>query len=300
MKNIDTVLILGAGTMGMQIGFQCAASGFTTIVYDAFEQALEGAEHRLKLVADHLVRNRRVDKKAAAKALERIRFTSDPVKAGKNADLINESVPEDPQLKVKVFARFNEICPAHTLFTTNTSTLVPSMIAHATGRPDRFCALHFHDCAITNVVDVMPHPGTSEQTMDAVMAFSRDIGQFPVELKKEQTGYVFNTMLMELIAAALGLASGQVASVKDIDRAWMGIMKTAVGPFGLMDSIGLGTVHKVTDYWAEKTDNPKGKKNAAFLKAYVDKGYLGIKTGKGFYTYPEPEFMEPEFMKNIR
>ncbi|MCG8615161.1 MAG: 3-hydroxyacyl-CoA dehydrogenase family protein, partial [Desulfobacterales bacterium] len=159
---------------------------------------------------------------------------------------------------------------------------------------------HFHDCMITNVVDIMPHPGTSPETLATVREFCRAIDQFPIELKKEQHGYVFNTMLTEFMGAALSLASKGVAEVPDIDRAWMGIMRTFAGPFGIMDSIGLETVYKVTDYWAEKKDDDKSRRNVAFVKAYVDRGELGMKTGKGFYSYPEPEFTQPDFMQGIK
>jgi 3-hydroxybutyryl-CoA dehydrogenase len=111
---------------------------------------------------------------------------------------------------------------------------------------------------------------------------------------------VFNTMLTELLGSALGLASKQVASPEDIDRAWMGIMKTFVGPFGIMDSVGLDTVYKITDYWAQKTNDPKPKANAAYLKTFVEKGDLGVKTGRGFYAYPDPAFLKPDFMGGIR
>ena len=107
-------------------------------------------------------------------------------------------------------------------------------------------------------------------------------------------------MLSELLGSALTLASRQVAAIEDIDRAWMGIMKTAVGPFGIMDSIGLETVYKVTDYWAGVTNEPQAKANAAFLKAYVDKGEIGVKTGQGFYQYPHAAFLTPGFMEGIR
>ncbi len=299
MNRIKNILILGSGTMGMQIGFQCAASGFHVIIYDVFEEALKQAPERLKKVAESLVKNGRVTQEKMDQGMLQIKFTCDPAFAGKEADLISESVPEDPKLKAAVFAQFNEICPEHTLFTTNTSTLVPSMIADATGRPDRFAALHFHDCSITNVVDVMPHPGTSKETVKTIMDFCKAIDQYPLELKKEQHGYVFNTMITELMAAALSLASKQVADHEDIDRAWMGIMRTHVGPFGIMDSIGLETVYKVTDYWAKKTDSPKGKQNAEYLNSFVKKGDLGTKTGKGFYQYPDPAFLKPDFMDGI-
>ncbi|WDP87710.1 MAG: 3-hydroxyacyl-CoA dehydrogenase [Desulfobacter sp.] len=294
------VVILGGGTMGVQIGLQSAASGFDVSIFDPFESALESAQKRMPDLAQRLVRANRITPDQAKQGLARIHFTSDPETAGKNADFINESVPEDPRIKQEVFSLFNPICPEHTIFTTNTSTLVPSMISEATGRPDRFCALHFHDLQTTNVVDIMPHPGTSSETLGAVRDFCTAIDQFPIELKKEQHGYVFNTMLSEWMGSALTLAARQVADVRDIDRAWMGIMRTLVGPFGIMDSIGLGTVYQVTDYWAKKKKDPQGQRNAAFLKSYVDRGELGIKTKKGFYTYPHPEFMDPEFLKGIK
>lgn len=299
-KKIKTILILGAGTMGQQIGLICAAAGFDVCMYDLFDPALEQAEKRVAKLAGRLVNQNRIDEEKAAAGLSRIRYTIDPESAGKSADLISESVPEDPVLKRKVFAQFNKICPDHTIFTTNSSTLLPSMIADATGRPGRFAALHFHDCSITNVVDVMPHSGTSAETLETILAFCKAIDQYPIELKKEQHGYVFNTMLTELLGSALGLASKQVASPEDIDRAWMGIMKTFVGPFGIMDSVGLETVYRITDYWAQKIDDPKRKANAAYLKILVDKGDLGVKTGKGFYDYPNPAFLKPNFMKGIR
>ena len=297
--DIKKVLILGGGTMGLQIGIQCAASGFEVTIFDPFEDALEAARGRSGKLAGRLAACNRFSKEKADVALARMSFTSDPLAAGKDADIINESVPEDPKLKAKVFAQFNGICPDHTIFTTNTSTLVPSMIAEATGRPDRFMALHFHDCQVTNVVDIMPHPGTSKATLEAVRGFCTAINQFPIELKKEQHGYVFNTMLSEWMASALSLASKEVAAVEDIDRSWMGIMRSMTGPFGIMDSIGLGTVYKVTDYWAEAKQDPQARQNADFLKAYVDRGDLGIKTGKGFYSYPDPQFLSPEFLKGI-
>jgi len=264
-----------------------------------FDQALEQAGERVKTIAEGLVDHGRIEAKKAEAGLSRIQFTNDPGKAGKKADLISESVPEDPDIKRRVFAQFNGICPDHTIFTTNSSTLVPSMIADATGRPDRFAALHFHDCTITNVVDVMPHPGTSAKTLATVLAFCKDIGQYPIELKKEQNGYVFNTMLTELLGSALRLASKGVASPEDVDRAWMGIMKTLVGPFGIIDSVGLETVYKITDYWAGQTNNPKLRANADYLKVFLEKGDLGVKTGKGFYEYPDPAFLKPDFMKGI-
>jgi 3-hydroxybutyryl-CoA dehydrogenase len=297
---LENISILGCGTMGLQIGLQCGVSGYNTIIYDIDEHAIKDGEKRLEKLAKRLVLSNRFSKEMADKGIKKISFTNSLEEAGKNADLINESVPEDPNLKGEVFSNLNSICPKHTIFTTNTSTLVPSMFADKSGRPDKLAALHFHDLSLTNIVDIMPHPGTSDETLETIREFCKGIDHYPIELKKEQHGYVFNNMLSQLFASALTLASKDVAKPEEIDKAWMGIMKTPFGPFGIMDSIGLETVWKVTDFWAKTLNNSQSKKNAEFLKQFVDKRELGIKTGKGFYNYPDADYLKPEFLEGIR
>ncbi len=293
-SNIKTVLIIGSGTMGQQIGFLCALHGCTVHMYDISDEALNTAKVRLERLAEWF-KNHNV--KNTKNALSRIYYFTEPEKAAHRVDFVSESVPEDPQLKAKVFAQFNTLCPEHAIFTTNTSSLVPSQIAKETGRPDRFLAFHFHDVRTTKIVDVMPHPHTSQEAIQVTIAFAKKLGQIPIVLKKENHGYVFNTMLMTLLSSALTLAANEVADIYDIDRSFMGVMGTPIGPFGIMDSIGLDTVYKVTKYWADLLHDAQGKKNAAFLQSYIDKGLLGTKNGKGFYSYPHPEFFEPEFLQ---
>lgn len=297
VEDIKTVLIIGSGTMGQQIGFQCAAFGYDVIMHDIKQELLDNALDRMGRLARIFVTTSRLTRQGADAALGRICPELDAEKAGKSADFISESVPEDPNLKSKVFARFNDICPKHTIFTTNTSSLLPSMFAAQTGRPDRFAAFHFHDTRYNNIVDVMPHPGTSKETAKVIEAFARRIGHVPIVLKKENNGYVFNAMLMELLKSAQSLAANGVAEAQDVDRSWMGVMGMDIGPFGIMDSIGIDTVWKVTDYWAKQQEVPQDKKNAQFLKTYVDSGNLGAKTGKGFYSYPKPAFSIPGFIE---
>lgn len=297
IDDISTVLIIGSGTMGQQIGLQCAACGYGVILHDVNQDVLESAMERIGKLAGNYIKNSRISKDEADYAMERIRTETDPEKAGRNADFISESVPEDPELKGKVFARFNEICPARTIFTTNTSSLLPSMFAEETGRPDRFAAFHFHDTRYNNIVDIMPHPGTAEETVKVIEAFAGRINMVPIVLKKENHGYVFNTMLMALNDSALRLAALGVAETDDIDRAWMGVMKMGIGPFGLMDSIGIDTVCKIKQYWTQQSGDPQDIKIVEFLKKYVDSGNLGAKTGKGFYTYPDPAFSRPGFIE---
>jgi 3-hydroxybutyryl-CoA dehydrogenase len=126
--------------------------------------------------------------------------------------------------------------------------------------------------------------------------FARSIGCIVVMLHQENGGYVFNAMISNLILTALNLASRGVASVQDIDRAWMGVTYMPVGPFGIMDQIGLRTVWTITDFWAKKMKNEQSQASADFLKVYVDRGELGQKTKKGFYSYPNPAYTAPDFL----
>ncbi|MFH1475217.1 MAG: acetoacetate decarboxylase family protein, partial [Chloroflexota bacterium] len=189
------------------------------------------------------------------------------------------------------------LCPSRTIFTTNTSSLLPSTFAAATGRPDRFAALHFHvPVWSSNVVDVMPHAGTSPETIELLLAFARRIGQIPIFVRKESSGYVFNAMYNAINREAITLAANGIASVEDVDRAWMGIMKMPIGPFGMLDGVGLDTVWHITDYWAGRTADAQLRRNAAYLKGYVDRACLGVKSGEGFYRYPDPAYTRPDFV----
>jgi 3-hydroxybutyryl-CoA dehydrogenase len=297
IDDVKKVLILGAGTMGHQIGFLCAMHGFETVLYDIDQKILDKASQRMERLSKNFVATGRISQEQADKALSLISLTTSPEQAAKDVDFVSESVPEDPKLKGKIFGQFSALCPERTIFTTNTSTLIPSMFAEASGRPDRLCALHFHDVRLTNVVDVMPHPGTSVHTVELVEAFAKKIGQVAIVLKRENFGYVFNVMLSEWFKSAQSLAANQVASPKDIDRAWMGVMHSPVGPFGVMDSVGLDTVWKITDYWARALNDAQAIKNASFLKQFVDAGNLGTKTGQGIYSYPDPQFGRPGFVE---
>ena len=293
--HIRHILVVGAGTMGRQIAWQCATHGFDVTLTDADPAALARAAAAVERFAAGAVSAGALSEAEARAALDRLRASAEPDYAG--VDLVSESVYEDPTVKGQVFAHLNTLCPPATLFTTNTSTLLPSMFAAATGRPDRFCALHFHLPVWTaNVVDVMGHAGTSAETLATVADFARRIGQIPIVLHTEHSGYVFNDMFNALNTAAIGLVAGGVATIEDVDRAWMGIMKMPVGPGGWLDDIGLDTVWRITDYWAGVTGDPRLQQNAALLKGYVDQGRLGVKSGRGFYEYPNPAYTTEGFL----
>jgi len=295
---IGRVLVVGAGTMGRQIALQCALYGLDVDLYDTAPDALAAAHNEINILAASFARHGRLSPAEATAAAARVAPTSDLPAAAARADLVSESVPEDPALKGRVFARLNELCPPHTVFTTNSSTLLPSMFATATGRPARFAALHFHlPPWDANVVDIMAHSDTDPTIIELLVAFAHRIGQIPIVARRESSGYVFNAMLSALNGAALKLAAEGVADVADIDRAWMGIMKTPIGPFGIMDMIGLETIWTITDFWATALGDRGLRANADFVRGYLDRGRHGRKNGHGFYDYPHPAFAADGFLE---
>jgi 3-hydroxybutyryl-CoA dehydrogenase len=298
VEDIRRILVIGAGTMGQQIALQCAMHGYEVVVHDVSPAALETAKARIAGYAAGLASRGRLTDAESQAALGRIRCTTDPAE-GASADLLSESVPEDPELKAKVFAEFDRICPPHAIFTTDTSTLVPSMYAEATGRPAQFAAFHFYQYVWdSNLVDVMPHPGTSTQTVHLLEAFARRIGQVPLVFEKEHPEYVVNAILGAINTTAFNLVFRDgVASAQDVDRAVMIALKMPVGPFGGLDAVGLDTVLRIMETKARLSGDPQIRAGAERLKRdYVDKGWLGVKSGRGFYTYPDPAYARPGFL----
>jgi 3-hydroxybutyryl-CoA dehydrogenase len=285
LEDIKKILILGAGTMGQQIGFWFASHQYDVTIYDISEDILQTAQSRIKELSDQMVTFEKIDKQKAQDALTRIVYTTDMEQAAKDADFISESVPEKPELKGRIFNQFHQLCKPETIFTTNTSTLLPSMFADATGRPERFCAFHFHDIRMTAVIDIMPHSATDPEITNLISALAEKVKLIPIVMKKENVGYVFNFLLSGFLSSALTLAQKDVAPIPEIDQAWIGVMNTHAGPFGIMDSIGLDTVYSVTNFWASKSNDKQALANAAFLKKYVDAGKKGVKSGEGFYQY---------------
>ena len=292
MIEIKNVLILGAGTLGSRIGLQAAISTYNVVVYDIHESALQQSLKVMEKVLKYASKMRMINEEDKPQILSRIKFTTNAHDAVKDADIISESVTEEPSIKEKVWKRFGEIAPAKTIFTTNTSYLLPSQFATISGRPEKFCAFHFHDVFTARVVDVMPHPGTHTDIIPLLFDFGKKLNQVPVLVKKESPGYIFNFMLMALIGAAGRLKTRDIGSIEDIDKSWMVNFNMPMGPFGILDNIGLDTAWHVT----KDRDDGASKSFATLLKTYVDQGKLGEKSGEGFYKYPSPAYKDSNFL----
>jgi len=293
LKDIQNILILGSGTLGLRIALACALNEYKVTIYDIKEEAFQPAKRIQSEILSGLIQSERITKDLAQLALNNQTFTTHAHEAAKNVDLVSESITEDLELKKKVWAQFGALCPSHTIFTTNTSYLIPSFFAEETGRPSLFCAFHFHDVFYANVVDIMPNPQTHEWIIPLLEDFGKSIQQTPVIIKKESPGYIFNAMLMALIGAAGSLVTYDIASIEDVDRSWMGNFKMHMGPFGILDEIGLDTAWHVTNNQKDE----KSKRFAKLLEQYVQAGKLGKKVGQGFYSYPNPRFQDEDFIK---
>ena len=288
---IHKICILGAGTLGSRVALQSSISGFQVSIYDIHQKSLDFGRKTMEKILRQLVKGGQLSESQVPEIFSRILFTLDPLEAVVDADFINESVTEEVDIKKKVWKQFGEIAPEKTWFTTNTSYLLPSMFAEESGRPAKFCAFHFHDVFYSRVVDIMPHPGTDPAMIPMLEELGRKLNQVPVLVKKENPGYIFNTMLMALIGAAGKLLTREVGSIEDIDRSWMVNFHMPMGPFGILDSIGLDTAWHVT----HKMPDAASQAFASLLKTYIDQGKLGEKTGEGFYTYPNPAYKQPNF-----
>jgi 3-hydroxybutyryl-CoA dehydrogenase len=295
IDDVKKVLVLGAGTMGARISLGCAMHGYDVVIYEVSETALQGLEFRFQMMGLFLEQQGKTTQKAVEESMNRITTTSDPAEAAANADILIEAVPEKLELKHEVFAQFDKLCPEKTIFTSNTSSLLTTEIETAVKRKDRFAALHFH--GYKSVVDIMAGTETSAETVELLRQFSRRIGELPIVMKKENAGYLHNYMFIVWLEAAMWLAAGEFGSIEDIDRSWMKTHDARLGPFAMADIVGLDVARDVGEAMRDRGQPGHWDEIGEFLQPYIDRGHLGLKTGRGFYTYPNPAYAQPGFLE---
>ncbi|MBI5118930.1 3-hydroxyacyl-CoA dehydrogenase [Candidatus Poribacteria bacterium] len=295
IENVKNVLVLGAGTMGSRISLGCALHGYDVLVYDVSETALQALEFRHQFMAQYWIKQGLTTQQEVEASLSRIRTVTDPAEAAANADILIEAVSEKIDLKHKVYSQFDKLCPARTVFASNTSSLLASEMETALARKDRFAALHFH--GYKSVADIMRGTRTSDETVELLKSFARSIGEVPIVMKKEKEGFLHNSMFIAWLEAAVWLAAGGYGSVEDIDRSWMLVHQMSYGPFGAIDRVGLDVASDIGNGLAAKGFPGHWAELREFLQPYIDRGHLGVKTGQGFYSYPDPAYMQPDFLK---
>jgi len=296
-KNIT---IAGSGVLGSQIAYQTAFKGFNVTIYDINDEALEKAKEKITKLKPRYQKDLGATEEDVNSAYKRMSFSSDLAKAVRDADLVIEAIPEVVQIKTDFYKQLGNVAPEKTIFATNSSTLLPSQFAEATGRPEKFLALHFaNEIWKNNTAEIMKHPGTDMTVFDEVIEFAKAIGMVALPLYKEQPGYILNSLLVPLLEAAQLLLVKEVADVETIDKTWMVATGAPQGPFAILDVVGINTAYNIGLAKAEATGDPLFKKLAELMKVeYIDKGKLGVATGEGFYKYPDPSFMKPGFLKS--
>ncbi len=295
IDEIKKVCFVGAGTMGCYNSLLAGIAGYDAVVYDISKEALESVSSGQEQLGEFLTAMGTFDKEAVIKGRSRIRLETDPKEAANNADLLSESVFEKLELKRQIHHQFDELCPPGTILTTNTSTYMASEIEDVVSRGDRFAAMHFH--LGTSLVDVVAGPRTSAMTMDIITRFVKSLECVPFASARENRGYVFNNLSTGLNCVAAGLVAEYNESVEDIDRAWVAHHGAFIGPFAIMDLIGLNVYYDgVSDMLRHEGENRSFDLIIDLLQPYIDAGELGIKTGKGFYSYPDPSYGKVEFL----
>lgn len=281
---LQNLTVLGTGVLGSQIIFQAAYSGKNVVAYDLSDEILAKLTARWEYLKPLYLRDLpdATPEKLDA-AVARIRTSSDLADAVHDADIIIEAVPERLDIKQQTWEKVAAVAPERTIFCTNSSTLLPSDIAPFTGRPEKFLALHFaNEVWAKNTGEVMGHAGTDPEAFEAVAQFAEEIGMVPIRIHKEQPGYVLNSLLVPFLNAASRLLVRGVASPEDIDRTWKIATGAPAGPFEIYDVVGMMTPYNL----GKDSDDPEQRQFAEYIKReYIDKGYLGKGSGRGFYSY---------------
>ena len=283
MGGFTHVTVIGSGVLGSQIAFQAAFFGKEVTVYDISEEILAELPARWDRLSGFYVRDMEATEEQLERTRSRLHHSSDLAQALAEADVVIEAVPENLELKRKVWAQIGAAAPEKTVLCTNSSTLLPSDIAAATGHPERFLALHFaNEVWKNNTGEVMGHAGTDPQAVQQVLEFAGQIGLVPIHVEKEQPGYVLNTLLVPFLNAATHLWVQDIAEPEEIDKTWRTATGSPLGPFQILDVVGMETVYQIN----LNAGTEESKKVAQRIKTeFIDRGRRGRDAGGGFYTY---------------
>ena len=317
---MNKVVVAGGGVLGTQIGLMCAYTGHDVTFWLRSESSIGRTQPKIDLYSKAML-----DDLAAAKNLignplgallyprglitkwegitaeqidalieqgkknmtDNVHIELDMAKAVAGADIVIESMAEDPDAKIDVYEQMRNLLDEKTILVTNSSTLLPSMFAEYTGRPEKYLSLHFANTIWkNNTAEIMGHPGTDPKIYKQVVEFAKEINMISLELKKEQPGYILNSMLVPFLSAAQALWAKEVADPQTIDLTWRLATGAPKGPFEILDIVGLETAYNINQMKPEAQDPDSTiHKIGLLLKEKIDKGETGINAGKGFYEY---------------
>ncbi len=308
---IKKVTVAGGGVLGSQIALQSAYCGYEVTVWLRSDPSIKRCVAKLDRFSGLYVQNLEAMKTMPEKwsrgladpgtpaekldelkasvmpARQSIKLTTDWEEAFSGADLVIEAVAEDPEQKIEFYDKLKGCLREETIVVTNSSTLLPSTFASHLLCPEKYLSLHFaNNIWIGNTAEVMGHPGTEQAYYDQIVEFAKSIKMVPLCLKKEQPGYILNSMLVPFLSSAQALWATGVADPETIDKTWMIATGAPQGPFMILDVVGLVTAYNIVTMSPEAS-NPKTVPGmiASKLKEMIDAGKTGINAGEGFYSY---------------
>lgn len=296
-SQFKTIAVVGAGTMGTQIALHCAVHHYPVRLYSRTTATLQRAAHAHALELDERVAKKRITAEDKANILRRIEFTNQLAQAVAGADLVIENAPEDLALKRALFAQLDGLCAPQAVLATNSSSIRVSALEDAAQPPRQVLNMHFYLPVWQRpMVELMAGRETTKETLTRASQFARALGLTPLLVRRESTGFVFNRVWRAIKKECLHLVADGVTTHEDVDRAWMIAVGMPIGPFGLMDMVGLDVVRDIELVYQRESGDAADAPPQMLLDK-IARGELGAKTGKGFYEYPHPAFQNPAWLK---
>ena len=280
---MQKIVVIGGGTMGLDIAQVFARKSFDVVVRDIKDELIQASRARLVKGLDKLVAKGKMDEAKKADILSHMSFTTE-LSLAADADLVVEAAIENLEIKKQIFAELDAICKSETILASNTSSISITAIAAATKRPEQFIGMHFFNPAtVMKLVEVIRGAKTSDETYQTIHDLSVEIGKEPVEVA-EAPGFVVNKILIPMINEGIDLVYTGVATAEGVDKAMKLGANHPMGPLELGDLVGLDVCLAIMDTLYNETHDPKYRASL-LLRKMVRAGYLGRKTGKGFYDY---------------
>lgn len=284
-RTVKRVAVVGAGTQGAQIAFRCAAEGYDVALVDISAPVLELAKERIAQWADGWRQSSRLSAAGAEAVRGRIRYHNAIAPGVCDADLVIEAVPEKLDLKRQVWAQIDALAPAPALLTTNSSSIRSSLLAEGIGRKQLTFSINFSMPAEDDLVEVMWNAYTDAATRQAARTFASSLQMTVLVTGREIQGFSFNRVWRAIKKECLRLYAGGYCDPTELDRHFCLEFGCRIGPFALMDKVGLDVVRDIElSYYRESGDESDRPPQA--LLDLIAQGHLGVKTGRGFYTYP--------------